>query len=53
MKKTIIYTLLGLFLLGPVFTSCSSTQGVCKSKKKYFKKQKCWNAKKQKYTRCR
>ncbi len=38
----------GLFL----FSSCSSYNGYCKSKKKMYKSQKCWNAKKQKMTRC-
>ncbi len=37
----------GLFLVG-----CSSYSGMCKSKKKYYKSQKCWNAKKQKMVRC-
>ena len=53
MKKTILITLIGLFLFSPVLSSCSSYQGMCKSKKKYYKKQKCWNAKKQKLVRCR
>jgi hypothetical protein len=51
MKRNILYILLGLFLIGPI-VSCSSSRGMCKSKKKYYKAQKCWNAKKQKYTRC-
>lgn len=38
----------GLFLL----SSCSSYSGYCKSKKKMYKSQKCWNAKKQKMVRC-
>ncbi len=47
-KLTLIATLLtGLFLV----SSCAS-QRMCKSKKKYYKSQKCWNAKKQKFTRC-
>lgn len=49
-KLTSIAVLLtGLFLV----SSCSSSRGMCKSKKKYYKQsQKCWNAKKQKMTRC-
>ena len=52
MKRKIMYLLLALFVLGPVLTSCSSQRGMCKSKKKYYKSQKCWNAKKQKMVRC-
>ena len=50
MKKIVIF-LVALFVIGPILSSCSS-QRMCKSKKKYYKAQKCWNAKKQKYTRC-
>ena len=48
-KLTFVAMLLtGLFLL----SSCASQQ-MCKSKKKYYKNSnKCWNAKKQKMTRC-
>lgn len=52
MKRKIMYLLLALFVLGPVLTSCSSQRGMCKSKKKYYKSQKCWNAKKQRMVRC-
>ena len=50
--KKIMYFLVALFIMGPVLTSCSSSRDMCKSKKKYYKSQKCWNAKKQKFTRC-
>ena len=52
MKRTIRLTSIAMLLTGFLFSSCASQQ-MCKSKKKYYKSQKCWNAKKkQKMTRC-
>lgn len=48
MKKKILYLMLFMFIGGPVLQSCTSTRS-CKSKPRPAK---CWNAKKQKYTRC-
>lgn len=50
--KRIIYLMVICFIALPVLQSCSSSRGMCKSKKKYYKAQKCWNAKKQKMVRC-
>ncbi len=50
--KRVIYLLLFLFVAGPAIQSCGSSR-TCKTQK-YKKKMynKCWNAKKQKMTRC-
>ena len=50
--KRIIYLMVVCFIALPILQSCSSSRGMCKSKKKYYKTQKCWNAKKQKMVRC-
>ncbi len=49
--KKIIYLLLFVFIAGPALQSCGSSR-TCKSSKYKGKPAKCWNAKKQKYTRC-
>lgn len=51
--KKIIYLLLFVFIAGPALQSCGSSR-TCKSKKykKSMYQKKCWNAKKQRYTRC-
>lgn len=51
MKKRIIYFMLLLFIGAPILQSCGSTRK-CKTSKYKSKPAKCWNAKKQKYTRC-
>ena len=50
--KRIIYFMIMLFIAGPIVQSCSSSRSYCKTSKKKMKPAKCWNAKKQKYTRC-
>ena len=50
--RKLMYIMVALFILGPVLTSCSSSRGMCKSKKKFYKTQKCWDAKKQRMVRC-
>ena len=49
--KKLMYIILAIFIFGPILSSCSSSR-MCKSKKKYYKSQKCWNAKKQRMVRC-
>ena len=51
MKKKIIYLMLFMFIGAPVLQSCGSSRS-CKTSKYKMQKAKCWNAKKQKYTRC-
>ena len=52
MKRMIRLTSVAMLLTAFLFSSCASQQ-MCKSKKKYYKNSnKCWNAKKQKMTRC-
>lgn len=50
--RKIIYLLLFVFIAGPAIQSCGSSRSYCKTSKKKMKPAKCWNAKKQKYTRC-
>ncbi len=51
MRKVRIF--LTVLITGLFLVSCGSSRDMCKSKKKYYKaNSKCWNAKKQKYTRC-
>ncbi len=50
MKRKIIYFIITMFLAMPLLQSCGSSK--CKAQKYKGKPAKCWNAKKQKYTRC-
>ena len=54
MKKKTIYLIIAMFLAMPLLDSCGSRRS-CKTKKykKSMYAKQCWNAKKQKYTRCR
>lgn len=49
--RKVIYLMIMLFIAGPIVQSCGSSRS-CKTSKMKMKKMKCWNAKKQKYTRC-
>lgn len=50
--RKVIYLMIMLFIAGPIVQSCGSSRSTCKTSKMKMKKLKCWNAKKQKYTRC-
>ena len=50
--KKLMYIIVAIFIFGPILSSCSSSRGMCKSKKKYYKSQKCWNTKKQRMVKC-
>ena len=54
MRKKPIYFMIAMFLAMPLFNSCGVGRS-CKTKKykKSLYAKKCWNAKKQRYTKCR